>query len=315
MTGSGSYWPQFWVGDADADSIDEILVFMGDNAMYYAESSYNALTDNENKIWKLDVESLSGFTTMGAAVSTKLAANGSDAVTDIHFSNDGSLLIGQGFLHDGNDTPGNIAIVDTFPTSNSSLSIVADATLSGVQSERFGQSVTSGDFDGDGDLEFVVSAPGIDSNNAGGKVYYFNREPSSLNSTQSASNIDDHIFIGTGARTDFGLGFEVQNIGDFDNDGIDDVLVSDYNQYSSPDGEVRVVSGDCMNQGATLNNATILKITSTGSQTDFASSISTGDIDGDGNMDISIGAYSYRVDVPLSSAPEGSVFVYLSSQH
>ena len=33
-----------------------------------------------------------------------------------------------------------------------SLSIVADATLSGVQSERFGQSVTSGDFDGDGDL-------------------------------------------------------------------------------------------------------------------------------------------------------------------
>ena len=27
--------------------------FMGDNAMYYAESSYNALTDNENKIWKI----------------------------------------------------------------------------------------------------------------------------------------------------------------------------------------------------------------------------------------------------------------------
>ena len=44
------------------------------------------------------------------------------------------------------------------------------------------------------------------------------------------------------------MGFEVQNIGDFDNDGIDDVSVSDYNQYSSPDGEVRVVSGDCMNQ-------------------------------------------------------------------
>ena len=32
----------------------------------------------------------------GNAVSY-IAANGSDAVTDIHFSNDGSLLIGQGF--------------------------------------------------------------------------------------------------------------------------------------------------------------------------------------------------------------------------
>ena len=42
------------------------------------------------------------------------AANGSDAVTDIHFSNDGSLLIEQGFLHDGNDTL--VAVVDTFPT-------------------------------------------------------------------------------------------------------------------------------------------------------------------------------------------------------
>ena len=49
-------------------------------------------------------------------------------------------------------------MMNTFPTSDH-LFIVADATLSGVQSERFGQSVTSGDFDGDGDLEFVVSAP------------------------------------------------------------------------------------------------------------------------------------------------------------
>ena len=314
VTGNGSYWPQFWVEDVDNDSIDEVLVFMGDNSLYHAESSYNALTDGENKIWKLDIESKSGFTLMGSAVSSKITAEGADAVTDIHVTSGGDIMIGQGYLHDGSNIPGNIAIIDSYPTTNSALSLIFDGALSGALSERFGHSLTSGDFDGDGNLEFVVGAPGIDSNNSGGKMYYFNRDPGSVNADQPAANIDDHVLIGTGTRSDFGLGFEIQNIGDFNGDGKDDLIVSDYNQYASPDGEIRILSGDCIQQGSTLNNSTIIKITSTGSATDFGSSISTGDIDGDGQLDISIGAYSYRLNVPTTSAPEGGVFLYLSTQ-
>lgn len=310
---TGSYWPKFWVGDADSDSIDEVLVFIGDNSMYNAESSFNAETEGENKIWKLDIESEAGFSTMAASVTTKLAAHGSDAITDVHVTSTGGIIVGQGFLHDGSNIPGNIAYVDSYPTSHSALSAISDGVLEGSLSERFGHSLVTGDFDGDGSLEFVVGAPGIDSNNSGGKVYYFNRDIADLNSVQDASNIDDHILVGTGSRTDLGLGYEIHNVGDYDGDGTDDLLISDYNQYSSPDGAIHLVSGSCMNDGETLADSTILKITSSGSATDFASSISSGDIDGDGQLDIAIGAYSYRENQTSSSAPEGGVFVLLST--
>ena len=63
----------------------------GDNAMYYAESSYNALTDNENKDMEVGCGKFEWIYDNGSGCFTKLYANGSDAVTDIHFSNDGEF--------------------------------------------------------------------------------------------------------------------------------------------------------------------------------------------------------------------------------
>ncbi len=317
---SGSFWPQFWVADVDADNSEELLFFFNDNSNYNAENANNALTNGDNKIWALDLDGQSGSVSAAAVVGVRLNADGADAITDIQLLDDADgdgladLFVGQGFLHDGSTQPGKLSYLSGYPLSNSTVGAIEAGGLEGSGAERFGQSVATGDFDGDGALEFFVGAPGAD--NGSGALYYYNRLPSSLNGSVAASILDDARFSGSTSNTYLGLGWEVMSVGDVDGDGADELLVSNYNRWSSPDGDVRLLSGACLTQpGVTLDDATMLKLTSSNGGSDFGNAIAHGDIDGDGMVDIAIGAFGLRDAVSSLSNPEGAVYLYLSSMH
>ena len=73
------------------------------------------------------------------------------------------------------------------------------------------------------------------------------------------------------------------------------------------------MDGNCLGEpNITLEEASLLTITSESNALYFGRDISTGDIDGDGLIDLVIGAPGTFVSSP--SAPEGEVLIRLSSR-
>lgn len=142
----------------------------------------------------------------------------------------------------------------------------------------------AGDLDSDGLSDFIMGA-GSAAN--GGAVYVY-----------SQSN---QLFMVNGASVNSQIGNVVANAGDVDNDGVEDFMSSDPNNYSFANGSFgRVVVWS----GATGN--VIHQIDYLGAVAFGQSLVGLGDLDGDGHDDFAVGA-------PLDNYPSiihGKVHVY-----
>ena len=162
-----------------------------------------------------------------------------------------------------------------------SIASSADAIIAGeTTSNKFGLSLTAGDFNADGKTDLVVSSSYYSSQ--AGRVYIFY---SGSITTENASGADI-IITGEAANDNFGISLAAA---DMNSDGKADLVAGSYG-YSSFSGRVYLF----YNGSIITENASGADVFLTGDATSgFGSSLVAGDFNVDGRTDIAVNAVLY----------------------
>ena len=280
------------VGDFNSDGIDDLAIG-GHKSLYQGERSGTAYlvygdshldisvsTSIENAAdWKISrgLEG-SGF----GIVMSKFDVN-SDGIDD--------LLVSAPFNTDELDK--KTGFVYAYFGSKNGLPDTHDLILLGqVDNERFGSSIDSGDFDGDGEDELFIGAywSNVSGLDEAGRVYYYDFSNVQFrNPPPTLIKYPTSYFAGQAAKGWFG--FDI-SVGDLNSDNIDDVAITSFPYGGDPD--MASVSVKSPTKGAFLGASVHLE-----------------DFNGDGMVDISVGAPGINSS---KSADEGSVYLIFGKE-
>ncbi len=159
----------------------------------------------------------------------------------------------------------------------------ADLTITGeTTSNYFGIALTSGDFNADGKTDLAVGARAYSSST--GRTYIFYNDGSIPTTAATA----DVIITGEGANNYFGYSL---TSGDFNTDGRVDLAVG-APVYSSNAGRTYIFYNDG-SIPTTAASADVIIVGSTGSQSYFGWSLTSGDFNADGKVDLGVGSSLY----------------------
>ncbi|MDD2657927.1 MAG: FG-GAP-like repeat-containing protein, partial [Candidatus Pacebacteria bacterium] len=158
------------------------------------------------------------------------------------------------------------------------------SVITGEANSSFGNAMTTGDFNSDGKMDLAVGASGYDSGT--GRVYLF--YGSSI-ATGNASGADAII---TGETTSNYFGISLTS-GDFNADGQTDLAIGAY-FYISSTGRVYIFYND----GTIPTTAATADAIITGETTSnyFGISLTSGDWNSDGKIDLAVGATGYSTN-------------------
>ncbi|NOX19613.1 MAG: hypothetical protein GXO87_15200 [Chlorobi bacterium] len=261
-------------GDVNGDGYDDVIVgawgansSLGRAYIYYGGNSMDNTADVT-----LSGEASVGY--FGYSVSSAGDVNGDgydDVIVGAYASNlPTGTDIGKAYIYYG----------------GSSMDNTADVTMTGESAnDYFGGTVSSaGDVNGDGYDDVIVGAHQYNSNTGRAYLYY---------GGSSMNNVADVTMDGAAVDDDFGL--SAAGCGDVNGDGYNDYIIgSPYsNGYT---GTAYLYYG-----GASLSGSVGLTLDGKNTNTHFASSISSGDVNGDGYPDIIIG---------VDSDGPGKVYIY-----
>jgi formylmethanofuran dehydrogenase subunit C len=159
----------------------------------------------------------------------------------------------------------------------------ADLTITGeTTSNYFGISIASGDFNADSKTDLAVGARAYSSST--GRTYIFYND-GSISTTAATADV-----IITGEATSSYFGFSLTS-GDFNADGRVDLAVG-APVYSSNAGRTYIFYNDG-SIPTTAASADVIIPGSTGGQSYFGWSLTSGDFDADGKVDLGVGSYLY----------------------
>ncbi|KIG15907.1 RTX toxin protein [Enhygromyxa salina] len=158
----------------------------------------------------------------------------------------------------------------------------AEGYAIGKEGDRFGFQISSGDLDGDGDLDLVVTAP---QQAHGNRVYVFYGPIDLANAPVLEAGMADVTIEGPAAAE---TGWSVA-VGDLGGDGVDDLIVASPS-LSNGRGQVHVFDGP-LPQQSTLGIGSADHTITGGASNDYLGwSLSVGDYDGDGIAELGAGA-------------------------
>jgi len=314
-SGSRAGWALAGGGDVDGDGYDDVLVGAPRDATEAANAGgaylvYGPATGNHDLA---DIAVLlSGEASQQAGYTVGLGG-------DLSGDSDSDVVVGA-YKHAENGTNSGAVYVANGPVTAGYL---ADATTTIIGTEagaRLGFTVSVvGDLDGDGVSDLAVSADRADGEDDEdvGKVYVF-YGPLPYDITEADA---DSVRMGDGASAYAGR--SIAGAGDIQGDGLDDLLIGapGTNLGADSQGAAYVVPGPVADV-AGLAGAGIQMVGEAGDDQAGTSVAGDFDFDGDGNVDVAVGArYSdaggsdggsvYTVYGPLSGVVSLSAASYI----
>jgi len=262
-----------YAGDVNGDGYDDVIVGNPSNGNGKVFVFYGSITGTHTIAdWTAENSSVTNF---GISVDTAGDVNG-DGYDDVIIG--GSEPSGSG---------GGIVVV--YHGSASGLSSTADWTITGPDTAaEYGHSVsTAGDVNGDGYDDVVVGAPFYGSE--AGRVFAYYGSSGGLSTTTS--------WVMDSPKNGAGFGYSVNNAGDLNGDGYDEVIIGA--PYYNDDGRTYVYKGT--SEG--LDTSIYWWSESDQSVSNYGFSVNTaGNVNGDRTDDILIGAPVYNFNLPAQGA-------------
>ncbi len=279
-------------GDINGDGYSDVVigapfyengqVYEGQVAVYFGSSTGLPATPN----WV--TESNQANAEFGNAVSSAGDING-DGFSDI--------IIGSPYYDNGQTNEGRAFI---YHGSSAGLPATANSTVeSNFVGAGFGQSVAgAGDVNGDGFGDVVVGAHLYANGEANeGRVFVFHGGPSGLLTTASRTLESNQV--------NAQFGYAVSTAGDINGDGYSDIVIGApfYDNGQVDEGRAFVFHGSGTGVGA----APVWTTESNQVGATLSTSVgTTGDVNGDGYADITVGAENYS----NGESSEGRAYVY-----
>ncbi|QSJ15323.1 FG-GAP repeat protein [Nostoc sp. UHCC 0702] len=305
--GDGSGISVSSAGDINGDGIDDLIIgaYSADsNGQSGAGQSYVVFGSTSSFSASLNLSDLDGSN--GFVINGIDAGDGSgisvSSAGDINGDGIADLIIGASYA----DPNGQSSAGETYVVFGSTSGFGASLNLStldgsngfvinGIDAYDFsGFSVSNaGDFNGDGFDDLIIGARGGDPNgqSGAGETYVVFGSSNGFGASLDLSTLDgSNGFVINGIDAYDFSGSSVSNAGDFNGDGIDDLIIA------AKGGESYVVFGSTSGFGASLNLSTLdsnngFVINGIDASYDYSStSVSNaGDVNGDGFDDLIIG--------------------------
>jgi hypothetical protein len=239
-----------------------------------------------------------------------------------------------------NSENGSVYVFAGGSLSGTSSASAADIIINGTGSARFGYDVAGGtnmlgginsDFNGDGNDDLLIGAPNaiVDGTDKGSAYLFYGPLTAG-----TYSDTDADVIFTAQSQNDAGhdgidTGYAVAFVGDINNDGIGDIVISDPTKKhrGSSNGEAYLIFGK-----ATDANANTNQFSGTVSMTEMGGNFSTmgreihnedndreqmgnavdavGDVNGDGIDDLMVAGYRWDISTSNINDNRGGVFVW-----
>ena len=283
-------------GDVNNDAYDDFLIGSERNSEGGSSAGQTYLFFGKNSGWETDMNCSEANASFIGEYSGDYSARSLTGAGDVNGDDYDDFLIGADDNEEGGSQAGQTYLFlggESVWSMDTNLS-EADASFIGDSSENSGSSLSSaGDLNNDGYDDFLI---GADNNEEGGsnagKVYLFFGKESDWSMDTNISEAEAS-FIGQESYEN--LGVSVAGVDDINSDGYDDILIG-----GSGDEEEFVFGKAYLFFGRTLgwnknHNCSNADVTFIGESyaDDFALALAgVGDVDGNGNNDLLLGAKS-----------------------